>query len=166
MLNKDKLKEICDWYSKVPSVEIDQGKMSYCFGGHLVEYLKIYEGCHMAGANAFAKSIGGNLAHVILMFRSIGIRNPFGSFEWEIPHDRAMRLLSEIEDLPETKGADLEGANLYRADLEGANLTRANLEYANLEYANLDGANLEGANLEGAKLDGANVKGTLLEGKE
>ena len=190
MLNKDRLKEVCDWYASVPSDEIDQFSIACCFGSHLVKYLDTASG-YMSGANAFAKAIGGNLVHVFLMFRSIGIRNPFGCTDWAIPHDTAMRLLSEIEELPETKGADLEWANLMDANLEGANLEgakldgvnlidanlvganleKANLKGADLRWANLERANLIDANLEGAKLRGASLKatlvrGTILEGKE
>jgi uncharacterized protein YjbI with pentapeptide repeats len=59
-------------------------------------------------------------------------------------------------------GANLDGANLYRANLDGANLYRANLDGANLYGANLYGANLYGANLVRANLDGANLDGANL----
>jgi len=54
-------------------------------------------------------------------------------------------------------GANLSGANLYRADLSGANLYRADLSGANLSGANLSGANLYRADLSGADLSRANL---------
>ena len=61
-------------------------------------------------------------------------------------------------------GADLLGANLYRAVLSGANLLGANLGGANLSGANLLGANLSGADLLGANLSGADLLGANLLG--
>ena len=60
-------------------------------------------------------------------------------------------------------GADLTGANLFRANLTGADLTGANLTGADLTGANLAGADLAGANLTGANLTGANLYGADLE---
>jgi len=54
-------------------------------------------------------------------------------------------------------GADLSGANLYRADLSGADLSGANLTGADLSRADLSGANLYRADLSGADLSGANL---------
>jgi len=63
-------------------------------------------------------------------------------------------------------GADLSGANLYRADFSGADLSGANLSGANLTGANLSGANLTGANLTGANLSGADLSGANLTGAD
>ncbi len=65
-------------------------------------------------------------------------------------------------ELAVKKGANLSGANLYRANLRWANLYRANLEEANLRWADLEGANLEEANLSGADLRWANLRGANL----
>jgi hypothetical protein len=61
-------------------------------------------------------------------------------------------------------GADLSGANLYRADLYGANLSRADLYGADLSGADLSGADLYGANLSRADLYGANLSRADLYG--
>ena len=53
---------------------------------------------------------------------------------------------------PSCQGADLIGANLYRADLAGANLSDANLRGADLEQAGLFIANFRDADLTGADL--------------
>ena len=42
-------------------------------------------------------------------------------------------------------GANLDGANLFKANLEGVDLTNASLVGAVLEKANLKGADLQGA---------------------
>jgi len=65
-------------------------------------------------------------------------------------------------------GAQLSGANLFRANLSGSNLKEATLAGANLISANVAGANLKasnlaGGNLLGADLSGANLKGATLQ---
>jgi hypothetical protein len=74
-------------------------------------------------------------------------------------------------------GADLRGANLYRAILRGSDLSNADLRKADLEEADLSEANLSGADLRetvlhsafcfqtdfsGANLIGADIHGILL----
>ena len=65
------------------------------------------------------------------------------------------------------KGADLQGADLFRAyligaDIEGANFERANLGGATLKRANLGGANLQGADISNTNLEGANLENANL----
>ena len=52
----------------------------------------------------------------------------------------------------------LEGANFIGANLAGADLWKANLAGANLRNVNLEGADLWKANLKGAKLISAKVE--------
>lgn len=63
-------------------------------------------------------------------------------------------------------GANLRGANLYRADLGGADLGGANLYRASLRSAYLSEANLYGANLRGVDLSAANLSGADLSGAD
>lgn len=63
-------------------------------------------------------------------------------------------------DLQET---NLWGANLWEVDLWGAHLRRANLRGANLRGANLWGADLREADLWGANLWGADLRAANLE---
>jgi uncharacterized protein YjbI with pentapeptide repeats len=58
--------------------------------------------------------------------------------------------------------ANLIGANLFKADVSGANLIGANLSKANLSGANFIWANLIWANLSGANLSGANLAGATI----
>jgi len=55
-----------------------------------------------------------------------------------------------LESSQDFSGANLSGANLFRADLFGAHLDDANLTFANLEGADLTDTNLFRANLGGA----------------
>ena len=64
----------------------------------------------------------------------------------------------------EYAGANLSGADLFRANLSGANLLRANLSGANLFRANLSGADLFRANLSEADLSRANLFRANLSG--
>jgi len=50
------------------------------------------------------------------------------------------------------EGANLQGAQLFRACLDGANLKEANLTYANLDKADIHDANLIGTDLADASL--------------
>jgi uncharacterized protein YjbI with pentapeptide repeats len=61
-------------------------------------------------------------------------------------------------------GANLEGADLYRAKLDASNLTQAILIGANLSRASLRDAILEGANLRAATATGADFDGACLTG--
>lgn len=63
-------------------------------------------------------------------------------------------------------GADLRGADLWRADLVNANLREAKLEYAGLVGAKLGGAVLAEASLKGANLNGADMQGASLAGAD
>src|SRR3990170_2612872 len=71
-------------------------------------------------------------------------------FEYETENNTIKKTLEEAV----SRGANLQGANLWRADLRGANLWRANLQGANLREADLRGANLWVTNLQEADLRG------------
>ncbi len=60
------------------------------------------------------------------------------------------------------RGANLRGADLFRAILRGADLRVANLQDAVLLSADLQRADLRRANLQGATLVGANLQGADL----
>ena len=55
------------------------------------------------------------------------------------------------------EGANLAGADLWKANLAGANLRNVNLAGADLWNANLKSTDLWNANLKGAELIGANL---------
>ena len=86
-------------------------------------------------------------------------------FEYEKDNNTIKDTLEEaVKNGANLDGADLYRANLYGANLDGANLTRANLYGANLYGANLTRANLDRANLYGANLYGANLDRANLDG--
>ncbi len=60
--------------------------------------------------------------------------------------------------------AQLQEIHLEEANLERSYLVKADLTEANLKRANLSNAHLEGANLSAVNLQGANLTGTHLEG--
>ena len=57
-----------------------------------------------------------------------------------------------IEPGADLQGADLSGANLYRANLRGVDLTGANLSRAYLRNANLNGTVLNRTDFQGADI--------------
>lgn len=156
-----------------------------CVGARLAGYFGLRH--FYDGLDAFAKELGGNRAHIMIMLREVGASQyPLSSSKWPtLPHIVWQNLL-EIEVLPDLRkadlrnitldradlsGADLEGANLNDNDLIGINLMGANLRYATLrgtilEEANLQNADLEGADLRGANLCETNLKGANLEGAD
>ena len=150
------------------------------------------KGCrhYIKGIDAFAKLIGGNRAHVILMLREAGAgHNPLSEAPWPSSREEVWARAARIETLPDLAGADLtdadltdanlagaylKGADLSDADLSGANLYRSNLKGANLFHADLIDADLIDADLSGANLSdtslyltdlsGANLSGANLSG--
>ncbi|CAB1000403.1 pentapeptide repeat-containing protein [Corynebacterium diphtheriae] len=65
----------------------------------------------------------------------------------------------EENKIPDLRGPDLRGANLWGADLRDADLRGANLWGADLRSARLRGANLCSANLRDANLSNCNFDG-------
>ena len=63
---------------------------------------------------------------------------------------------------PDLRGANLNGAYLYRASLSGADLSGATLIRAHLVFADLSGVHLSGANLNSTRLSFANLNGAGL----
>ena len=78
--------------------------------------------------------------------------------------DKHLRWLRDEDggERADLSGADLSGADLFRANLSGANLSGADLFRANLSGADLSGADLSGADLFRANLSGANLSGADL----
>ncbi len=71
-------------------------------------------------------------------------------------------IVVEVNGYKIEPGADLGGANLFKANLTSADLGGVYLSGANLKGADLSGANLQWANLKDARLGGARGnKGTV-----
>ena len=120
-----------------------------CAGARMAHALGVASGNFLEGADAWAKEMGGNRAHAILMLRHAGAAyDPFGPEDWPLNPLEVWANLSAEEDLP-----DLRGANLRGVDLRGADLRDAYFTGANLEEADLSGADLRGACLDRAILD-------------
>ena len=135
-----------------------------CVGARLAHALGVETGNFLDGADAWARELGGNRVHVILMLRRAGAgREPLGPEEWHHSPREVWANLSEEEELPLLAGADLLGSDLRAADLRGADLRNAVLREADLTGANLAGANLAGADLREACLDGANLDQATLD---
>ena len=119
-----------------------------CVGARLAQYCQVESGYFRDGLDAFAKRLGGNRAHLIVMLKHAGAGDdPFGIHEWKTPPSVVWERLMEVERLPSLVGADLRGVDLRYADLRDANLEGANLFEADLREANLLNANLIGANI-------------------
>ena len=154
----------------ITDLPIDQLKGTYesddapcCVGARLAGYFEIESGNYMLGIDEFAKRLGGNRAHVILILREAGAgHDPLSADEWSNTPKDVWRNLLKIEKLPSLSGADLRYENLRGANLSGTNLSSANLSCADLTNANLRGTNLSYTNLSGANLSDANLNGAVL----
>ena len=174
-LNEQKIqKDIINYFKNLPSSRIDQKEGGYlantpcCVGAHLANFLKNEES-YLDGFEAWAESVGGNIAQVLLMLKQAGAgSNPGGEEEWDTPPQEVFNRLRNIEELPDLKGADLSNYCLKYADLSDTDLRGVNFESASLESVNFQGANLEEANFHNADLFGtdfrkANLEGVVLE---
>ncbi len=176
-MNNTQQTVIC-YFETLPAAQIDQANGYYgedspcCVGAHLAHCLAGQVNFR-DGLNAWAKLIGGTVAHAIVLLRTCGApHDPFGQSPWEFPVAEVFRRVTQIENLPSLVGADFTNIDFYKADLSGANLSgatffqaclaKANLSGSNLAGANLSEANLFGANLSNADVSGANVLGAYL----
>ena len=147
-----------------------------CVGARLAGALDLdstnkfsFGGCrhYIKGIDAFAKLIGGNRAHVILMLREAGAgHNPLSEAPWPSSREEVWARAARIETLPDLSGANLSGADLSGADLSYADLSDADLSGVYLADACLKGADLTGANLKGADLKGADLIDANLSGAD
>ena len=156
----------------VTELPIDQSIGDYsdddtpcCIGARLAGHLCENSSDYVDGIDAFAKQIGCNRAHLILLFSQAGAGNaPLGPRKWNNQPKHVWENLLKIEKLPELMSSDLRGASLFGTNLSGVDLTSANLSGADLTSANLSGANLSGANLTGAYLSETDLSGANLSG--
>ena len=142
-------------YKTVTAPGLDQSQAQWradgkcCAGARRAHTLGVTSGDFLEGADAWAKEMGGNRAHAILMLRHAGAAyDPFGPEDWPLKPLEVWANLSSEEDLP-----DLRGANLWDVDLRNADFTGANLEWADLSGADLREACLDRANLNKVTID-------------
>lgn len=121
---------------------------------------------YIDGIDAFAKKLGGNRAHVLLMLRESGAgKNPISDETWPIPPVEVWdNMAVKFEKLPSLVGTDFKQANFARANLDGSDMRGANLYEIDGQQASFVNANLKGANLMCSRLVGANLRGANLEG--
>ena len=142
-------------YQAVTAPEITQSQGQWqedgrcCAGSRMAHALGVTSGNFLDGADAWAREMGGNRAHVVLMLRRAGAGwDPLGPEEWPTSPRGVWAKLSDEEELPLLAGADLRGTDLRGADLRNGGFTGANLAGADLTGADLRGACLDGVNLE------------------
>ena len=172
-------KQIIEDTMYITGLPINQSEGTYksddtpcCVGARLAGYFKIESGNYLEGIDKFAKQLGGNRAHVILMLRDAGAgHNPLSYQEWINTPKSVWQNLLEIEEFPSLKKSSLQnidfsGADLSRSDFSDADLRGTNLRFANLSNAVLNNANLSNADLYNANLSNANLNSTNLWGTD
>ena len=126
------MKAILEYFKNLPIERINQIEGTYsetkpcCVGSHLANCIlnKTY---YLDGIDALLEEMKKifpdiNACHIELIFRSIGINNPWGFERWNIIPYEVFKKISEIEKLP-----DLSYSNLSYLNLKGANLKNVNL---------------------------------------
>ena len=158
----------------VMDLPIDQSKGVYednntpcCVGARLAGYFEIGSGNYLEGIDKFAKQLGGNRAHVILMLRDAGAgRDPISAFRWPISPKEVWQKLLEIEELPSLKNSILCLVNLCNSDLSNSDLSGSDLRFAKMSWTNLQNADLSDANLQNADLSNSDLRGAKLIGAD
>ena len=164
--------EVARYFKELPPQKINQHHGHYrnrvtpcCVGAHLTHILTTENTGYLDGADAWAKLIGGNRAHAILLLRQAGApHDPFSEEEWPVPPSVVFEAAAMIETLPELRGSDLSHTILVDIDLAGADLSGTNLRFACMQDVNLQGAKLAGADLSGADLRDSNMEEIDLTG--
>ena len=152
------VKDIVSYFNNLDETRINQGVGVYlptgpcCVGAHLANMMSMKTKMFHAGMNALAAHLGGNVAQVVLMLMDAGAgEDPFGEVEWPDPPHEVFARLSQVESLPETRGADLSHVTLIGADLVGADLRGADLSNVLASNVLLDNSILDGARMHFAR---------------
>ena len=153
--NKHLCGRIAAHFERLPAHAVNQGVGSYypgwscCVGAHLANFFdkaQFEEKDFVRGGEAFASALGLNLAQVVIMLRTAGAGvNPFSTDKWPALPADVFHNLAEIEEAPDTRGANLAWASIIGAKLESADFAGAKLEHAIFNCAKMAGANLRGA---------------------
>ena len=164
------------YFEQLPSQHVDQSWPSYypqapcCIGAHLAHIYGVTRGRKrdfLRGADAWARAVGGNRAHAILLLRNAGAaHDPFGPAQWPTPPHIVFRRVAAIEALPLTDSADLSNCRLQHAYLAGTDFRNADFSGGTLQAADLTGTNLAGARLRGTILDDAKLIAATLDGAD
>ena len=118
-----------------------------------------------SGIDEFARRLGGNRAHVILMLRTAGAGyNPLSSEDWPISPKEVWQNLSKMEMLPPLRGKKFSNIDFTDADLSGSDLQGADFSMADFYGADLQGADLQGARLHSAHLCYTDLRSANLAG--
>ena len=159
-----------DYFATLPAERINplfllyEGEFPCCVGAHLAHvFAADGEGTYRQGVDAWARAVGGNRAHAILLLRNAGApHDPFGPAQWPTPPHIVFRRVAAIETLPPLRGMDLSRLDLSHSRLADADLAGAKFHHSVLEGVNLTGADLTGADLRDAHLQQADLTGATL----
>ena len=144
-----------------------------CVGAHLANYLGIKDDDSYArskpaqfhrGADAWAKAIGGNRAHAILLLREAGAgHDPFNAEPWPAQPSEVFTNLAKFEKLPTLENQDFSNCDLRHATLD-ADFSGSNFRSAKLEHADFSGSRLESCNMRYADCHSAIFNNVLAAG--
>lgn len=159
MSNFDKAMGYIKQLREVPTHMIDQsvGYARYtdpcCVGAHLA----IIIGCerregddYRYGAHTWAKWMGGNMAHAVVMLRQAGAGDrPLSAEPWPISHQAVCDNLMTVETLPSLKGEVFQGENFDWMNLSGSDFTGACLQNSRMSFANFNECDFTDADMRG-----------------
>ena len=138
-----------------------------CIGARLAGHYKT-DNHFLSGIREFASRLGGNTAHVILMFQQSGAgKNPLGKELWGTSASDVWDNMLNIKELPSLINADLSDLDLSSVDFRGYDLKGTNFKGSNLFYTNFQNSNLTNANFSDVaftytNFQNANLTNTIL----
>ena len=109
-----------------------------------------------SGANEFARQMGCNRAHLVLMLRECGAEHdPFDAMDWPNPPEHVWDRLVLIEKFPSLQNQDLSRCMLGHGSLAGSDFSGSHMNSAKLNCADLSGCNFVECNLTDAVFYGS-----------
>ena len=144
------------WNQEIGFAEVveNPNNAGCCVGAKLAMALGVAIGGpydFMRGADEFARRMGLNRVHVLLLLRQAGAGyNPLGGAEWPRKREVVWDALKQIEKVPSLRGHKFAKCNFNGADLRGSDFEGCDFQDALLEDAILDDTNFSNCKLYNA----------------
>ena len=131
-------------------------KAPCCVGAHIAHELLAFRDYEMGISEVLIRT-GLNIAELIVIFRGLGIKRPFGCLPWGRPVAEVIEDLIKVEKKPSLKKVDLSEAIMSRTNLRRVNFTLSDMRRASFYLSMLSDISFKGANLTGANFKYADL---------
>lgn len=187
----EKIQKVIWQTAGIKDKEIDQNignaresNLPCCVGAHLCNMLNVKNQTrpfrpdpdYLAGAQAWAQLMGGNILHAVILLREAGAGyDPFGINPWDSSVAAVWDNLSWVEELPDLRNRtfdsiEISECDLRSADLEGCSFRgtlgpgvifrHANLKNCVFVQGTFDGATFAHADIDNAIFEMAELDDT------